>query len=293
MDYAPETKKEVRQHALLGLREALEAVRPRIVLDMHGYSTSCADNLVSSVTVGDFGSDLGQGSGNELSGKFRAAHSSSALAVNCFGPFKRNLSDLRVCGAEDFMSLCFEKKCPTGLHGTPPNLDVLMERADRVVAIESKCTEYLSPHTARFSMSYRTRIRDARRQSTWFREMRRLIDEPHAYGCLDAAQLIKHALGLMYCYPDHRVTLLYLYWEPLNAVDFPVFEEHRREIAEFADRIAAPCLAFEATTYNDLRSWASAAPLQNESNVGHIVVESIWEPKLDTEPVRRKSRDFQ
>lgn len=261
MDYAPNTKKEVRQHALLGLRKALEAARPGIVLDVHGYSTLFTDNLVSSVTVGDFGSDLEQGSGNELSGKFRAAHSSSALAVNCFGPFKRNLSDLRVCGAEGFTSLCFEKKCPTGLHGTPPNLDVLMERADRVVAIESKCTEYLSPHTARFSMSYRTSIRDARRQSTWFREMQRLIDEPHAYSCLDAAQLIKHALGLMYCYPDRRVTLLYVYWEPLNAVDVPVFGEHRREIAEFADRIAGTDTVFEATTYDGLwQSWDETAP---------------------------------
>ena len=36
-----------------------------------------------------------------------------------------------------------------------------------------------------------------------------------------------------------------------------------------------------------------SGPLQNESNVVHLVVESVWQPKLDTEPVRRKSRDFQ
>ena len=261
MNSAPDLKKEVRQHALLGLRKALEVASPGIVLDGHGYSASFTDNLVPSVTVGDFASDLAQGSGNELSGKFRATHSSSALAVNCFGPFKRNLSGLRVCGTNSFTSLSFEKRCPTGLHGTPPNLDVLMERLGRVVAIESKCTEYLSPHTARFSTSYRTGIHDARCRSTWFQEMLRLIDAPHAYSCLDAAQLVKHALGLMYCYPERRVTLLYLYWEPLNAVEHRVFEEHRREIAEFADRIAGPGLGFEATTYNDLwSSWAETAP---------------------------------
>ena len=239
----------------------MEVASPGIVLDVHGYSASFTDNLVPSVTAGDFASDLGQGSGNELSGKFRAAHSSSALAVNCFGPFKRNLSDLRICGAEGSTALRFEEKCPTGLRGTPPNLDVFMERKDRVVAIESKCTEYLSPHTARFSTSYLTRIRDGRRLSTWFRQMQRLIGAPHTYSCLDASQLIKHALGLMYCYPDRQVTLLYLYWEPLNAVEHRVFGEHRREIAEFADRISGPCLAFEATTYNDLwSSWDETAP---------------------------------
>ncbi len=36
-----------------------------------------------------------------------------------------------------------------------------------------------------------------------------------------------------------------------------------------------------------------SGPLQNESNVVHIVAESVWEPKLGAEPVRRKSRDFQ
>ena len=105
---------------------------------------------------------------------------------------------------------------------------MLVERADRVVAIESKCTEYLSSHTARFSASYETRIRDARRESGWFHEMLRLIKAPQAYRCVDAAQLIKHALGLMHCYPNRRLTLLYLYWEPQNASDYPVFEEHRK-----------------------------------------------------------------
>ena len=91
--------------------------------------------------------------------------------------------------------------------------------------------------------------------------MQRLIDAPHAYSCLDAAQLIKHVLGLMHSYSDHGVTLLYLYSEPLNAVEHRVFEEHRREIAEFADRIAGPGVAFEATTYNDLwSSWDQTKP---------------------------------
>ena len=36
-----------------------------------------------------------------------------------------------------------------------------------------------------------------------------------------------------------------------------------------------------------------SGPLQNESNVVHLVVESIWQPKIGVEPVRRKSRDFQ
>ena len=36
-----------------------------------------------------------------------------------------------------------------------------------------------------------------------------------------------------------------------------------------------------------------SGPLQSESTVVHLVAESIWQPKIGAEPVRRKSRDFQ
>lgn len=252
---------QIRSRALSALRQALTAANPGVVLDGRGYTSSYADNLLPSVTIPDFDADLRQGSGDELAVKFRALHSSSALAVNCFGPCKRHLSDLLLCGADGFTKLHFEKKCPIGVRGTPPNLDVLAEGADRVIAIESKFTEYLTPHAAEFSPSYETGIRDDRRETGWFREMSRLIETPRRYRWLDAAQLVKHAFGLMHCYPGRRLTLLYLYWEPLNAADYPLFEEHRRETAAFAQRTAGPQLAFEAITYNELwASWDAAAP---------------------------------
>ena len=82
-----------------------------------------------------------------------------------------------------------------------------------------------------------------------------LVDAPRAYRWLDAAQLVKHALGLVHTYTGRAVTLLYLYWEPLNAADFWLFAEHRRETTAFAGRVVSPHLDFESMTYNDL--WAS------------------------------------
>ena len=261
MDSNSATRKDHLKLAKRGLRKGLNIFSPGTHINAKGYTESIADNLVSSVMPADFESDLKQGSGNEDSGKVRATHSSSALVVNCFGPFKRHLSDLQICGTEGLTSLHFEKKCPTGLRGTPPNLDLLTEHTDHIVAIESKCTEYLSPHPADFSTSYETKICDARRESSWFREMQRLIKSPRTYSCLDAAQLIKHAFGLLNCYPGRKLTLLYLYWEPINAVDFPIFEEHRSDIAAFSEMIAGSHLDFEAMTYNDLwSSWDETAP---------------------------------
>ena len=57
-----------------------------------------------------------------------------------------------------------------------------------------------------------------------------LEEDPERYDWLDAAQLVKHAYGLAQSFPDEPVTLLYLYWEPLNAERFTLFAEHRLEI---------------------------------------------------------------
>ena len=107
------TRKDHLKLAKRGLRKGLNIFSPGTHINAKGYTESIADNLVSSVMPADFESDLKQGSGNEDSGKVRATHSSSALVVNCFGPFKRHLSDLQICGTEGLTSLHFEKKCPT------------------------------------------------------------------------------------------------------------------------------------------------------------------------------------
>jgi hypothetical protein len=72
------------------------------------------------------------------------------------------------------------------------------------------------------------------RSALWFAEMMRL----RGYAWLDAAQLIKHAFGLARTFHDRRTTLLYLFWEPVNASDFSLFTEHRAEITDFSNRVA-------------------------------------------------------
>jgi len=214
------------------------------------------------VTVEDFEADLSAGDGNELETKFRAVHSSSALAVNCFAPFRRRIADLTLPDGGSFETLAFEQKCPTGLRGgRAPNLDVLLTGSGGVIGIESKLTEYLTRHRAGFSPAYAEQIRDSRREQGYFREMLRLMEEPDSYVWLDAAQLIKHAFGLARTFAGRPVTLLYLFWEPANPAASPVFAEHRQEIAAFAERVAGSVPAFQAMSYPELwRSWQEAEP---------------------------------
>lgn len=221
----------------------------------NGYVCEPHQNLIAGVERDMFEADLGQGAGSELRDKFKAPHSSAALAVNSFAPFKRCPHLLQLAAHTRFTTLHFERKCPTGLRGTPPHLDVLCDGADGIVAVESKCTEHLSATVAQFAPAYRQLGRDGHRAAAWFREMEHVEREPQRYRLVDVAQLIKHAFGLAYCFPERPVTLLYLYWEPTNARAIELFARHRDEVHRLARAVAGASPGFQALSYSEL--WAS------------------------------------
>ena len=243
------------------LRDAFVRAHPLVDVDTQGYVRDVVDNLVPSVSLADFEDELRAGDGNELEGKFKAVHSSSALAVNAFAPFRARGFELTLPGSDSISGLEFERKCPHGISGRSPNLDVLLTGATGVIGIESKLTEPLSRHRAVFSPKYRENIQDKRRESAWFREMLLCLEEdPERYDWLDAAQLVKHAYGLAHTFPDEPVTLLYLYWEPLNAERFTLFAEHRLEIEAFSERVTGSQPAFRSISYPELwREWSATA----------------------------------
>ena len=111
-------------------------VAPSVHYDQQGYASLWELNLMEGLPLRTIGDDLRSRAGCELDGKLRAAHSSAALAVNTFGPWRENASSLQV-GEIGFKRIRFEVTCPTGLRGTPPHLDVLAE-GNLPVAIESK-----------------------------------------------------------------------------------------------------------------------------------------------------------
>ncbi len=250
-------KRTAEKSAYLALRNGLLNSASNLIVDEKGYLSEARQNLIDGVEFSDIEADFRQGGGNELAKKFRAAHSSSALAANTFAPFKSKIDGLRLFGAGAFTCLRFERKCPNGVEErAPANLDVLVESPNRIVAIESKCTEHLKQHAAKFSAKYVERIMDERCETSWFRVMKFLTDNPFAYCWLDAGQLVKHALALLHTYPKRRVTLLYLFWEPTNPSSFPTFEQHRTEIARFAESVDGDGPAFVSMSYQELwESW--------------------------------------
>src|SRR5689334_13550808 len=75
-----------------------------------GYVCEPEMNLVPGIDLKDFRLEFEEGDGKELNGKFRAPHSSSALAVNTFERF-RKLDASFAIGAHDGLRLeGFERK---------------------------------------------------------------------------------------------------------------------------------------------------------------------------------------
>ena len=217
----------------------------------NSYAACWEQNLMVGSPLEEIKRDFTAGAGRELDGKLRAAHSSAALAVNTFSPWRKAPRKLSLGGISGFRSTEFEARCPTGLGGTPPHLDLLAE-GDLPVAVESKCTEWMQPRTATFSGSY-DRLRLVHGDSPWFAEMLLLRQNPRRYTFLDAAQLIKHFFGLSARYPSMEVRLIYLYWEPANHQDWSACSQHRAEVNDLAARIEQSPVRLVPLSHRELR----------------------------------------
>jgi hypothetical protein len=199
-----------------------------------------------------------QGSGSELlpSGsrpaKMAALHSSSALAVNAFDywsdkPLSHVASALGL--PQTPSNFRFEAKFPTRLGGIPPNLDLAFFCPDKhVVGVESKFTEWLATKSRKEPFKPRYFPADGQ---LWSRAglpgAQRLAEAMHrqqkSFLHLDAAQLLKHMLGLAVCEP-RRSSLYYLYFDCPG----PEASIHRGEIEEFAEIVGAD-MAFYWLSY--------------------------------------------
>lgn len=251
-------RSEMLFDAKLIMRDGLAKTNPAVEIDAKGYVADWHSNLLPGIDAALIERDLSAGKGSELRSKFLAAHSSSALAVNVFGPFRSGVDAFPVPGLGNLKFLQFEKTFSAGVPGrTPPHLDASAIGPGGIVAIESKCLEYLTPKAAKFAPAYDDL--DNCRATPWFAEMQRLRERPADYEALDAAQLIKHAFGLITS-AGPRSTLLYLYWEPSDADRHRLCRQHREEIEKFAGRVAGGGPAFCAMSYPDL--WAAWSETQ-------------------------------
>jgi hypothetical protein len=194
-------------------------------------------------------------SGQELRKKMMALHSSSALAVNFFDYWSAaDSSALKQALAlvSDIDKIDFEVKYPTGLVGSPPNLDVCIKlKSGHTVAIESKFTEWLNRKS-----HAKPPLRDKYFKggaNLWASQglvacqalANDVRDRKETFEHFDVAQMLKHALGLATNLKD-RFSLWYAYYE----CQCPESDIHCAEAKQFGERVGAE-IRFKAMTYRD------------------------------------------
>lgn len=211
--------------------------------------------------------------GNELdSGKLNSPESSAALAINAFGWFLERPADLPMFPPLRDIS---EAVCRVDVErqmrfpwsgGRHPWLDAAVETKTYLIGVESKRFEpFRDVKNVSLSAAYDrdvwgagmkpfTRMRDA------------LRSREAAFLHLDAAQLVKHAFGLVT--EGRRLRkkprLLYLFAEPDRrgnvSVPSDALVRHRREIREFATAVANAEVHFTACSYREwLSEWSGDA----------------------------------
>jgi hypothetical protein len=270
--FSPGERKAFRQlkkAALKTLSNRL-ALTSKVALDDKGRCIDVRSAVVSSVSDDCLTAslnDVGRGDGGELrhpkSGRppsFHSAYSSCALAINSFAPWRLDSSGLTIDGRTGFRSLEFESKFPINPNWKrAPNVDVVGVSSQELVAIESKLTEHFDLHTAEFSQRY-SKVVESIAHSSWAEQYEQLRRKPDRYAFFNAAQIIKHYLGLR-ADTDGRVagravTLLYLYWEPSDASNYTLFSYHRAAVSEFSEGLCDESIRFNAMSYPELwRQW--------------------------------------
>jgi hypothetical protein len=217
-----------------------------------------SDNLFAPLkpeTEAEFKAGDGEELGKDGSGgKMFALLSSSALACNVFDYWRRlSLGPLlQACGIQDGLNkLRFEQPFPMGLRGTPPNLDMLLsdEQGSRVTAIESKFSEPFQYQAhGKFSASF------FRGDQVWrgLERCRKLAEaintRPDLSNYLNAAQLLKHVLGLHRTFTTDQFELLYLWYD---VPDSAAARAHRAEIEQFSQTISTE-FRFRSVSYQEM-----------------------------------------
>lgn len=213
---------------------------------------------------------LAAAGGNELSsGKINSPESSAALAVNTFGWFIERPELLpRFPGIPDEewpartvqVEYCARFPWSGGKH---PWLDACLETNGYLIGVESKRFEpFRDNKTVSFSAAYSRPVWGAG-MDPYERLRDVLAADLKKFEHLDAAQLVKHAFGLVTDARRKRKTpaLIYIFAEPEvlkgKKISQSAKERHRLEIATFAEAVTGAAVTFHAVSY---REWFATWP---------------------------------
>lgn len=196
-----------------------------------------------------------QGTG---SARLREPESPMVIALNSFVNWRATPAQLRLAGEGPFSVVRFDARCPTGIRGTPPLLD-LIAAGDAVVAVASRGIDYLQRRQGKLADAY-DGVRPKGGLDPWIALLQRLRAGGSDYRYVDAPAVLKYALGLGQTFPGRPIKLVYLYWEPADAERYEPFRAHRAELRRLADEVAGSTVSLVAQSFDALWSEWAALP---------------------------------
>jgi hypothetical protein len=240
----------VKEACVRGLAWGLEHVLPSVEIDRRGDVSPMDDNLLPELLYA-CGSVLGDWFDDLLEDYMRAVHSSAALAVNSFAPLLLEGGSFSLGSHSDLQVESFERGS-NDPDLSEPHLDIRAKGPAGAVVIVPSCIDYVLRHVPPPWARQTAAALPPERMSTT-----EALPSAPQYHWLDTERLIQCARRR--ANDGAPVTVIYLYWEPMDACLSPLFEEHRQEIAAFAKRMAVESSNFEALSFFELwNGWAES-----------------------------------
>jgi hypothetical protein len=227
----------LNEHLQRQLREAIGPERFGAVGELTDWRLGLAGRIDADSLTGRVRS---------LCPRLSRPESAMAIALNSFLPWQGNIESLRLGGVGGFTELHFDGRCPTGVRGTPPHVDVIAAGPAGVAGVCVRVFDYLGSRRPSSAAAYRSLAVEAG-MTSWTA----VLQEAAAYRYLDVAGLAKVAIGLGRIFMRRPIALLYLFHEPADAAA-PAFAAHRAELGRVIERTAGSTVSLTGRSLHEL-----------------------------------------
>lgn len=181
-----------------------------------------------------------------------------ALALSSFLPWLDQPEGLQLAGITRFRELNFDARCPTGVRGTPPHIEVVASGPAGVVGVTVHVFDYLMLHQSKLSAAYAT-LKVPPAMEPWVALMRTNVEGRNPFHYVDVAALGKLAVGLGRIFEHRPIRLLYVFLEPVDAGALRPFVDHRAELVRVTERTQDSAVVLVATSFHELwEEWCAA-----------------------------------